>query len=153
MLRLLGSLVLGLAVLVAGSQAGDVKDKVKLDKDAPSKDPEPTKDPAKDPRAVKGKVDGVDLKGNSFTLEIADKDKPRMQTFKVTKTTEFWGPRGAKGEGLKDDRMAKGYELIVIASKDGTTAEEVHFPYRKPPEEKKKDKKDKKDKPAKEKKG
>lgn len=124
--RSLGCVVLAFTLLVAGSHgAGDKKDG----------DKEERKDPAKDPRAVKGKVTGVDLKGAAFTIELA---KDKTQSFKVTRDTLFLGPRGGMGEGLTDDRMAKGYEIIVIPTKDGATALEVHLPYRKAPEEKKK---------------
>lgn len=149
-LRAVGCLFLGLAVLVAGGQAGGTKDKKDPAKDAPKKDApvkdgkDEKKDPAKDPRAVKGKVMSVDLKGNSFDLDLftsltKETAKSEKRTFKVAKDTEFWGPRGGMGEGLKDDRMEIGYEILVIPSKDGLTALEVHLPYRKL-EEKKKDK-------------
>lgn len=144
--RVLGSLFLGLAVLVAGGHAGGDKDKAPKEKvfkekavkekgDKVEKDKGEKKDPAKDPRAVKGKVLSVDLKGMAFTIDTGEKAKGE-RTFQVTKETEFWGPRGGKGEGLKDDRMAKGSDLIVIASKDGKSALEVHFGYRKAEEKK-----------------
>jgi len=135
LLRMVGSLILGIAVLAAGSHAGGDKEK-KSDKKAKGIE---VKNAAKDPRAVKGKVVSVDIKGKAFTIAVGEEKKTEERSFGVTKETGYFGPRGAKGEGLKDDRFAKGYDLIVIPSKDGKSAEEVHFSYRKL-EEKKKEK-------------
>lgn len=139
LIRTLGCALVGLALIVTGTTAGDKKEPAK---DKGSKE-EAKIDPSKDPRAVKGTVLDVDLKKNAFTLETRKGDEKAPRTFKVTKETDFWGPRGGRGEGLKDDRMAKGYEVIVIPSDDGATARAVHLAYRKPIEEKKKTTKEK----------
>src|SRR5262249_21159440 len=86
--------------------------------------------PPKD--AIAGTVKSVDLKANSFTLTVTGgKDR----TFGVDDKTEFWGPkggdRGTGPKGLKDDTMSKGYEIKVVAAKDGKTAKEVFLPNRK----------------------
>src|SRR5262245_22139740 len=82
--------------------------------------------------AIAGTLKAVDVKGNTFTIAV---EKAKDRTFMVTKTTEFYGPRGGdRGtgpEGLKDDCMEKGYEIHVLASKDGKSALEVHLPVRK----------------------
>jgi hypothetical protein len=127
---------LGCAMLVVlagglGLEAGGGKDKVK-DKDKKFEVP-------KD--ALAGKVKSVDLKEPSFTLTMKT---GKARTFTVNDKTEFFGPkggdRGTGPAGLKDDCMEKGYEVHVLASKDGKTATEVHLPNRK----EEKDKKDKK---------
>ncbi len=80
--------------------------------------------------AIAGTVKSVDLEAATFT--IATDGKSRM--FKVDEKTEFWGPRGGDrgtgAKGLRDDCMAKGYEIKVVAAKDGKTAKDVHLPTR-----------------------
>ncbi len=82
-----------------------------------------------DPNEVVGVSKSVDLKGKFFVITLkTGKDRK----FLITKMTKFVGPRGGKSSaGLKDDRMAKGYTLKVIPSKDGKTAAQVKLPYRK----------------------
>ncbi len=82
--------------------------------------------------AVAGKVKSVDKKGPSFTITLADgKDKK----FGVDEKTEFYGPKGGdRGTGVKgldDDCMDKGFEIKVVAAKDGKTAKDVYLPNRK----------------------
>ena len=89
-------------------------------------------------------VKAVDLKANNFTLTLTTgKDR----TFGVDDKSEFWGPKGGdRGtglKGLKDDCMEKGYEIKVVATKDGKTAKDVYLPNRKA-ETKVEEKKDKK---------
>jgi hypothetical protein len=87
------------------------------------------KDKTKEDSKVTGKVKIVNLARNNFIL-ILESGKER--TFTVDKKTKFLGPQGGKSkDGLKDDRMAKGYEVKVVPTKDGKTAKEVHLPYRK----------------------
>ena len=80
--------------------------------------------------AIAGTVKSVDLEAATFT--ITAEGKSRM--FKVDEKTEFWGPRGGdRGTGpmgLRDDCMAKGYEIKVVAANDGKTAKDVHLPTR-----------------------
>lgn len=87
--------------------------------------------------AIKGTVKAVDAAMSTFTI-VADK---KDRTFSVNKTTEFWGPnggdRGTGPEGLKDDCMAIGYEIQVVATKDGKAARDVYLPTRKPANSKK----------------
>jgi hypothetical protein len=92
--------------------------------------------------AIAGKVKSVDEKAAKFTIILKDgKDK----TFTVDAKTEFWGPkggdRGTGPKGLKDDCMAKGYEIKVVPAKDPTVAKDVYLPDRKKAEVKKDDKK------------
>ena len=98
------------------------------------------KDGKKDGKSgeVVGKVKMVDMAKSSFTITTAE-GKDRM--FTVTKDTKFVGPKGGvSDEGLKDDRLGKGYEVKVTPAADMKTAKEVKLPYRK----KASDKKDKK---------
>ena len=117
--RTLGFVVVALALCAVGlPPAGAQKDKDKkfeIPKDA-----------------LAGKVKAVDLKANNFTLTLTTgKDR----TFGVDDKTEFWGPkggdRGTGPKGLKDDCMEKGYEIKVVATKDGKTAKDVFLPNRK----------------------
>jgi hypothetical protein len=82
--------------------------------------------------AIAGTVKSVDLKKPSFTILLKDK---KDRTFMVDKATEFWGPkggdRGTGPKGLADDCMASGYEIKVVAAKDGKTAKDVYLPLRK----------------------
>jgi hypothetical protein len=91
--------------------------------------------------AIAGVVKAVDQKKPSFTISVkGGKDR----TFLVDKATEFWGPkggdRGAGPDGLKDDTMTPGYEVKVVAAKDGKTAKDVYLPNRKTDDKDKKDK-------------
>ena len=90
--------------------------------------------------AIAGTVKSVNMEKATFTISV---EKGKDRTFTVDKKTEFWGPRGGdRGtgvEGLKDDCMAVGYEIRVVATKDGKTAKDVYLPMRK--EKEKKDKK------------
>ena len=146
--RTLGIVLVGFALGAFGLEAaGQGKDKKDAVKDAPAK--EVKKDAAKDKfevpkNAVAGTIKSVDLKASSFTIAVKDgKDR----TFGVQKDTEFFGPkggdRGTGPDGLKDDTMAKGYEVKVVPGKDGKSAKEVHLPNRKA-EKKAEEKKDKK---------
>ncbi|MCI0455992.1 MAG: hypothetical protein L0Z62_03305 [Gemmataceae bacterium] len=127
MMRLLGCALLGLAVCTASLQAQGEK--------------------GKDKKGVKeveitGKVKDVDLKKKAFTITLTEGGKDR--TFLVNNTTKFVGPKGGVSkEGLEDDRMAKGYEVKVVAAADSKTAREVRLPVRKP-KAADKDKKEKK---------
>ena len=82
--------------------------------------------------AIVGTVKNVDLKTNTFTIQLSDK---KERTFKVDDKTEFWGPkggdRGTGPKGLKDDCMEKGYEIKVAPSKDAKVAKDVYLPTRK----------------------
>ena len=111
----LASLVLLFALLAAQAPAGGGKDKkFEVPKDA-----------------IAGVIKTVDVKKGSFTLTVGKKD----HVYTVDKTTEFWGPKGGdRGTGIKgleDDCMAAGYEIKVVAAKDGKTAKEVFLPTRK----------------------
>jgi len=90
--------------------------------------------------AIAGTVKLVNMEKATFTISV---EKGKDRTFTVDDKTEFWGPRGGdRGtgpKGLKDDCMAVGYEIRVVATKDGKTAKDVYLPMRK-----EKDKKDKK---------
>jgi hypothetical protein len=82
--------------------------------------------------AITGTVKSVDEKASTFTITLKD---AKDRTFKVDDKTEFWGPkggdRGTGPKGLKDDCMAKGYEIRVMPRKDGMTAKDVFLPNRK----------------------
>jgi hypothetical protein len=77
-------------------------------------------------RMTVGTIKSVDK--NAFTLTL---ESGKDHAFGVTEGTLFIGPKGGKGDGLKDDRMAKGYEVRVLAGPDGKTALEVYLPLRK----------------------
>ena len=81
--------------------------------------------------AIAGVLKSVDVKKSTFTLTVGKKDR----IFTVDKATEFWGPKGGdRGTGIKgleDDCMAAGYEIKVVAAKDGKTAKDVFLPTRK----------------------
>jgi len=131
--RTLGLAIVGMALCAFGIEAGGGG----KDKDTPKdKKFEVPKD------AIVGKVKVVDEKGNKFIITLKDgKDR----SFAVDQKTEFWGPkggdRGTGSKGLKDDCMDKGYEIKVVATKDGKTAKDVFFPNRKSTKvEEKKDK-------------
>ena len=62
--------------------------------------------------------------------QVPDPEIPTSQ-FKVDEQTKFIGPKGGKGDGLKDDRMEKGNEVKILPSTDGKLAMEVHLPFRK----------------------
>jgi hypothetical protein len=119
---------LGLAIVVmAGCAFGLEAVGAQKDKDTPkTKKFEVPKD------AIAGKVKAVNMKEPTFTLTLAS-GKDRI--FAVDATTEFWGPkggdRGTGPAGLKDDCMEKGYEIKVVATKDGKTAKDVYLPNRK----------------------
>ena len=126
--RALGVLVVGLTLLCLAATAGaGGKDK---DKDTPKKGEIPK-------NAIHGTMKSVDLKGSSFTMTL---DSGKDRTFKVDKDTKFIGPRGGiSDDGLKDDRLEKGYEVNVVAdSVNGKSAKEVHLPMRKSKEKDKK---------------
>jgi hypothetical protein len=82
--------------------------------------------------AISGTVKSVDEKKASFTISP---EKGKDRTFLVDDKTEFWGPkggdRGTGPKGLKDDCMAPGYEIKVMAAKDGKSAKGVYLPVRK----------------------
>src|SRR5205807_539804 len=94
------------------------------------------KDKSTDEAMVVGKIKIVNIARNNFTITL---ETGKERTFAVDKKTKFLGPQGGKAkDGLKDDRMAKGYEVKVVPTKDGKTAKEVQLPYRKKASEKKK---------------
>jgi hypothetical protein len=80
-------------------------------------------------KEVEGTVKQVDAAKSKFTITLKDgKDR----TFEVNKDTKFVGPQGGMSkEGLKDDRMTKGYEVKVVPAADNKTAAEVKLPLRK----------------------
>jgi hypothetical protein len=88
--------------------------------------------------AIKGTVKSVNMGKRTFTIILSDK---KERTFVVDKATEFWGPkggdRGTGPAGLKDDCMAKGYEIRVVPAKDDKTAKDVYLPTRKADDPKK----------------
>ncbi len=82
--------------------------------------------------AIVGKIKSVNLKTPGFTITLAT---GTVRTFGVDEKTEFWGPkggdRGTGANGLKDDCMEKGYEVKVVATKDGKVAKDVYLDVRK----------------------
>lgn len=105
-----------------------------------------TKDAKTDPKDAKlivAKVKRIDSEKGTLTVTLAD-GKDRV--FKVEKDTRIVGPRGGKSEDrLKDDRLAQGAEVKILASADGKTAKEVRLGFRKkaPARDKKDKSKDK----------
>jgi hypothetical protein len=118
--RTLGFAILGVSLCAFGLQAGGGG------KDGKDKKFEIPKD------AIAGTVKSVDLKASKFTITLSD---GKNRTFSVDDKTEFWGPkggdRGTGATGLKDDCMAKGYEIRVVATKDAKKAKDVYLPTRK----------------------
>ena len=133
LVRMLGLGVLGLSLMCFGIEAAaggkDTKDKDDTRKFEIPKG------------AIAGTMKSVNFGEASITIIEADTIKDR--TFKVDNETKFIGPRGGiSDERLKDDRLARGYEVHVLPDKTGKLAKEVHLPFRKKVD----DKKDKKGK-------
>ena len=105
-------LIAGFVILALFSVSGEAQDKGKKD----------------DKQLVIGKVKSVDEENMKFTLNL---EGGKQRTFHVNEETKFIGPKGGKGDGLKDDRLAKGYEVKVLPDKTGKNALEVHLPFRK----------------------
>jgi len=140
--RLLAMMILTLALCALSAPAGEDKfarqknkdglivpkkdvpkdDNVKVDEKG-KKDEKAGKTEAK---GVTGKVKSVNQQKASFTLAPeTGKDK----TFLVTDKTKFLGPRGAvHEEGLRDESMAKGNEVVVVPASDEKFAKEVMLP-------------------------
>jgi hypothetical protein len=82
--------------------------------------------------AMAGTVKAVDRAASSFTMTL---ENGLDKTFGVNRDTAFWdaagGARGTGQEGLKDDGVARGAEISVVASKDGKNAKDVYLPVRK----------------------
>ncbi len=110
-MRVLASILVLAAVVALQADAGGDKGKGKDDK-----------------KLIMGKVKSVDTVKNAFTITL-EGGKDRM--FGVNDQTKFIGPKGGKGDGLKDDRMDKGYEVKILPSADGKVAMEVHLAFRK----------------------
>ena len=112
-------LVLGVALVMAGGQTS-----------------QGGKDKSTDDSKVVGKIKVVNLARSNFTITL---ETGKDRTFAVDKKTKFLGPQGGKSkDGLKDDRMAKGYEVKVVPAADDKYAKEVKLPLRKKEEDKKK---------------
>jgi hypothetical protein len=124
--RTLGFAIVGVSLCAFGLQAGGGA------KDGKDKKFEIPKN------AIAGTVKTVDLKASKFTITLTD---GKQRTFGVDDKTEFWGPkggdRGTGAAGLKDDCMEKGYEIKVVATKDGKNAKDVYLPNRKVEKDKK----------------
>ena len=116
-MRLLRSVGCGFLLLAVAAMTGEAGGDKKKD----------------DKKLVVGDIKSVNLEKSKFTITL---ESGKDRTFGVTDDTKFIGPKGGKGDGLKDDRMAKGYEVKVLPSKDGKTALEVHLPFRKKKEAK-----------------
>lgn len=128
----------GLICFSAGVAVAGEKDA----KDQGDKDKSETKVFAIPKDAVAGKMLSVNVKVNTITFTVKASGKER--TFKVDKETKFIGPRGGPSEeGIKDDRLNKGYEVFVLADSSGDVAREVHLPFRMKTVKDKKDKKEK----------
>ena len=145
--RLVGMLLLSLALCVLSSPAGEDKfarqknkDKdglIEPKKDVPKDDnvkagEKGKKAETKDAKSVTGKIKSVNHQKASFTV-TPDAGKDRV--FLVTDKTKFLGPRGSdRGtgrDGLKDETMATGYVVRVVPAADGKNAAEVHLPIKK----------------------
>jgi hypothetical protein len=120
MLRTFSLALLGLALVASGLQAAKDKD----DKSGKT-----------DQKGIIAKVKVVDPEKGTVILIIKGKDV----TYVVKKDTKIIGPRGGVSEKrLKDDRLAKGAEVIIVT--DGKTLKVIKLGLRK-----KAPKKDKKD--------
>lgn len=134
MIRVLVAISLVLAVISTSLVAQPPKGKAPQKKDTPPKEKQDKGGPpAKEARPAVGKeftgmFKSKDLEKKTITLTIDGKDK----VFKITDSTKFVGPRGAVNDDkLKDDRLDKGYKIVVIADpKDVGVAAEVKLPFR-----------------------
>lgn len=78
-------------------------------------------------KEVKGTVVKVDLKASKLVVKTDDGEK----TYEVNDETKFLGPKGGAAEaGLKDDRLVKGAEVILIIAGNNKTLREVRLPVR-----------------------
>jgi len=79
-------------------------------------------------KEIKGKIAKVDSKNMVITVMTED----GMKQYDINDNTKFIGPRGAASElGIKDDRLIKGAEVILIVAGNNRTAREVRLPERK----------------------
>jgi hypothetical protein len=73
---------------------------------------------------VKGRVVKLDMSRNTLTI----KTESGRQSFLLTADTKYLDPQGgASDEGIKDDRLAVGKDVRIVAELSGKTAKEVHF--------------------------
>ena len=104
MMRVLGSLILGVLIVSAGLQSTKAEDKPEIK------------------GGIEGKVKKVDVDKETLTIVVDGKER----TFTITDDTTIVGPRGGLvRRRLKDPRFHEGLEITVVAS--GKTATELHL--------------------------
>ena len=79
-------------------------------------------------KEVKGKVVKVDVKKKMLTIQTKDGKK----TYTINEKTKFLGPKkGVSKDGLADDRLVEGAEVVLVIAANNRTVHEVHLPERK----------------------
>jgi hypothetical protein len=98
--------------------------------DATQAEPKSKVDPPAPGLPILGLFRTKDLDKQTLTVVVGGKDR----SFRVTKDTRFIGPKGARSDDrLKDDRLDKGYQIVVVpAAKDVDLALEVKLSPRLP---------------------
>ena len=80
-------------------------------------------------KEVKAKLVSVDTK--KMTLTVTTDDGKKI-AYDVNDETKFVGPKGGVSDkGIKDDRLVKGAELVLIVAGNNRTLREVRLPERK----------------------
>ena len=80
-------------------------------------------------KEVKAKLVSVDVK--KMTLTVTTDDGKKI-SYDVNDETKFVGPKGGVSDkGIKDDRLVKGAELVLIVAGNNRTLREVRLPERK----------------------
>jgi hypothetical protein len=84
-------------------------------------------------KEVKAKLLSVDIKNMTLTCATErNGDDARKVTYEVNEATKFIGPKGGVSDkGIKDDRLVRDAELVLIVAGNNRTLREVHLPERK----------------------
>ncbi|MBX7105092.1 MAG: hypothetical protein K1X57_13485 [Gemmataceae bacterium] len=130
MIRSILAALLASVVIGGGLTAQPPKGKEPPKKEAPKEKPK-DKAPSKGTKAAVKEVTGTfkskDVAKKSITITVDGKDR----TFKIADEAVIVGPRGGATDGLKDDRLDKGYKVTVMPdAKDPETAAEVRLAFR-----------------------
>ena len=81
-------------------------------------------------KEVKAKVVSVDAK--KMTVTVMTEDGKKI-SYDVNDETKFLGPKGGVSDkGIKDDRLEKGAEVVLVIAGNNRTLREVRLPERKP---------------------
>jgi hypothetical protein len=81
-------------------------------------------------KEVKAKLVSVDIK--KMTLTVVTGEDEKKISYDVNEETKFVGPKGGVSDkGIRDDRLVKGAELVLIVAGNNRTLREVRLPQRK----------------------